>query len=159
MNKVALLLYIEMINTWLAMPLKIAKKRNVIVCPISEVNQHIIDMYSVPSANGRWVSVDCINCEPKFEENLFYRMRPTIMKDKGLVHSLILALTVSNFVLDLEQFRVMLEIRTSLKKLTDLAKIIGAVSTKDDKKVIMLKVPMPPPKSLVKKGKKSAKSK
>lgn len=85
-------------------------------------------------------------------------MRPNIMKDKGLVHSLILALTVSNFVLDLEQFRVTLEIRTSLKKLADLGKIIGAVATKDDKKVIMLKVPMPPPMSLVKKGKKSAKS-
>lgn len=79
------------------------------------------------------------------------------MKDKGLVHSLILALTISNFTLDLELFRVMLEIRTSLKKLMDLAKIIGAVSTKEDKKVIMLKVPLPPPLSLVKRGKKSAK--
>lgn len=80
------------------------------------------------------------------------------MKDKGLVHSLILALTISNFILDLELFRVMLETRTSLKKLMDLAKIIGAVSTKEDKKVIALKVPLPPPVSLVKKGKKSRNS-
>ncbi|XP_012539577.1 uncharacterized protein LOC105838510 [Monomorium pharaonis] len=139
-NKVALLLYIDMINTWFAMPLKFAKKRDVVVCSVSdEVNQHIIDMYSVSSANGR--------------------MRPNAMKDKGLMHSLILALTILNFTLDLESFRVMLETRTSLKKLMDLAKIIGAVSTKEDKKVIMLKVPLPPPVSLIKKGrKKSAKS-
>lgn len=53
-NKVALLLYIEMINTWFAMPMRLAKKRDVVVCSVSEeVNQHIIDMYSVSSANGR----------------------------------------------------------------------------------------------------------
>jgi len=53
-SKVALLLYIEMINAWFAMPLKVAKKRDVVVCPVSEeVNQHIIDTYSVASANGR----------------------------------------------------------------------------------------------------------
>lgn len=78
------------------------------------------------------------------------------MKDKGLVHSLILALTISNFMLDLELFRITLETRTSLKKMMDLAKIIGAVSTKEDKKVIMLKVPLPPPMSLIKKGKKKS---
>jgi len=77
------------------------------------------------------------------------------MKDKGLVHSLILALTVSNFMLDLDLFRGTIEMRTSLKKLMDLAKIIGAVTTKEDKKVIVLKIPLPPPVSLVKKGKKS----
>ncbi|XP_011708126.1 PREDICTED: uncharacterized protein LOC105462910 [Wasmannia auropunctata] len=138
-NKVALLLYIEMINAWFAMPLRNAKKRDVVVCPISEeVNQHIIDTYSVPSSNGR--------------------MRPNTMKDKGLVHCIILALTILNFTLDLELFRIMLETRTSLKKLTDLAKIIGAVSTKEDKKVIMLKVPLPPPVSLVKRGKRSVKT-
>ncbi|KAL6264944.1 hypothetical protein P5V15_005040 [Pogonomyrmex californicus] len=137
-NKVALLLYIEMVNVWFSMPLKNAKKRDVIICSVSEeVNQHIIDTYSIPSANGR--------------------LRPNSMKDKGLVHCLILALTISNFVLDLESFRVMLELRTSLKKLTDLAKIIGATASKDDKKVIILKVPLPPPVSLVKKGKKKLK--
>lgn len=53
-NKVALLLYIELINAWFAMPLKEAKKRDVVICPVSdEVNRHIIDMYSVSSANGR----------------------------------------------------------------------------------------------------------
>ncbi|KAL0116750.1 hypothetical protein PUN28_009990 [Cardiocondyla obscurior] len=133
-NKIALLLYIEMINTWFAMPMKNAKRRDVVICSVSEeVNQYIIDTYSVSSPNGR--------------------TRPNTMKDKGLVHSLILALTISNFVLDLEQFRVMLETRTSLKKLMDLAKIIGAISTKEDKKVITLKVPLPPPMSLIKKTK------
>ncbi|XP_012231582.2 uncharacterized protein Polr1E [Linepithema humile] len=139
MNKIALLLYIEMINAWFTMPLKEAKKRDVVVCSVSEeVNQHIIDTYSVSSANGR--------------------MRPNTMKDKGLIHCLILALTVSNFILDLELFRVMLETRISLKKLTDLAKIIGAVPNKDDKKIITLKVPLPAPVSFIKKGKKPGKS-
>lgn len=80
------------------------------------------------------------------------------MKDKGLIHCLILALTVSNFMLDLELFRIMLETRTSLKKLTDLAKIIGAVPNKNDKKIVALKVPLPAPVSLIKKGKKTGKS-
>ncbi|CAL1684730.1 unnamed protein product [Lasius platythorax] len=138
-NKAALLLYIEMINTWCDMSLKDAKKRDIVVCPISEeVNQHIIDTYSVSSANGR--------------------MRPNIMKDKGLIHCLILALTVSNFELDLESFRVILKRKTGLKKLMNFVKIIGAVSSKKDKNIIMLKVPLPSPVSLVKKGKKSGRS-
>lgn len=53
-NKIALLLYIETINTWFAMPIKEAKKRDVVVCRASEeVNVHIINTYSVSSANGR----------------------------------------------------------------------------------------------------------
>lgn len=138
-NKVALLIYIEMVNTWCDMLLKDMKKRDVVVCPVSEeVNQHIIDTYSVPSANGL--------------------MRPNIMKDKGLVHCLILALIISNFELDLEQFRVILKRKTGLKKLMNFVKIIGAVSSKKDKNIIMLKVPLPSPVSLVQRGKKSRKS-
>ncbi|KAG5322518.1 RPA49 polymerase, partial [Pseudoatta argentina] len=136
-NKIALLLYIEMINEWFAM--RITRKRDIVICSISEeVNQHIIDMYSVSGPNGR--------------------MRPNFMTDKGLVHSLILALTISNFTLDLEMFRFMFKKRTSLKKLMGLTKLIGAVPSKNDKKIIVLKVPMPPPVSPVKKTKKSAKS-
>ncbi|EZA53906.1 hypothetical protein DMN91_009942 [Ooceraea biroi] len=138
-NKIALLLYIEMINAWFVMPLRDAKKRDVVVCQVSEeVNQYIIDTYSVASANGR--------------------SRPNTMKDKGLIHCMILALTVSNFMLDLDSFREMLGIRTSLKKLTDLAKIIGATASKEDKKVMVLKVPLPKPVSLVRKGKRKGKS-
>lgn len=80
------------------------------------------------------------------------------MKDKGLIHCLILALTVSNFELDLESFRVILKRKTGLKKLMNFVKIIGAVSSKKDKNIIMLKVPLPSPVSLVKKGKKSGRS-
>lgn len=54
MNKIALLLYIEMVNAWFVMPLKDAKKRDVVVCEVSEeVNQHIINTYSMSSGNGR----------------------------------------------------------------------------------------------------------
>lgn len=121
-NKVALLLYIEMINQWFAT--KMMRKRDIVVCSISgEVNQHIIDMYSVSGPNGR--------------------TRPNFMTDKGLVHSLILALTISNFTLDLEMFRLMFKKRTSLKKLMGLTRLIGAVSSKENKKIILLKVPMP----------------
>lgn len=76
------------------------------------------------------------------------------MKDKAIIHSLILALTISNYTLDLESFRLMMGTRTSLKKLLDLAKIIGAVPNKDDKKIITLKVPLPAPVPAVKKGRK-----
>lgn len=80
------------------------------------------------------------------------------MKDKGLVHCLILALTISNFELDLEQFRGISKRKTGLKKLMSFVKIIGAVSSKKDKNIIMLKVPLPSPVSLIKRGKKSRKS-
>jgi len=78
------------------------------------------------------------------------------MKDKGLIHSLILALTISNFSLDLEQFRIMLGIRTSLKRLMELAKIIGATHSKENKKIVILKIPLSTPVSLIQKGKKRA---
>lgn len=136
-NKISLLLYIEFINAWFAIPLAKVKKRSIVVCPISEeVNEYIVNTYSVPSANGR--------------------SRPNAMKDKALIHILIIALTISNFALDLELFRVMLTTRTGLKKLTDLAKIIGAVPDKTDKKIITLKLPLPAPTSLVKSKRKSS---
>ncbi|XP_014479544.1 PREDICTED: uncharacterized protein LOC106746914 [Dinoponera quadriceps] len=135
-NKIALLLYIEAVNLWFATPLKDAKKRDVVVCQASEeVNAHVLNTYSVLSANGR--------------------SRPNTMKDKAAIHCLILALTISNYTLDLELFRIMLGTRTSLKKLIDLAKIIGAVPNKDDKKMITLKVPLPAPVPVVKKGRKN----
>ncbi|KAH0945216.1 hypothetical protein HN011_011714 [Eciton burchellii] len=134
-NKIAILFYIEMINTWFSMSLKDAKKRNAVVCHVSEdVNQHIINTYSISSVNGR--------------------SRPNAMKDKGLIHSLILALTISNFTLNLQQFRIMLGIRTSLKRLTELAKIIGTTHSKENKKIITLKIPLPIPVFLTKRARK-----
>jgi len=76
------------------------------------------------------------------------------MKDKGLIHSLILALTISNFSLNLQQFRIMLGIRTSLKRLTELAKIIGTTHSKENKKIITLKIPLPIPVFLTKRARK-----
>ncbi|EFN84477.1 uncharacterized protein LOC105183234 [Harpegnathos saltator] len=135
-NKVAMLLYIEATSIWFAMPMKDAKKRDVVVCQASkEVNTHIIDTYSVLSASGR--------------------LRPNTIKDKAIIHSLILALTILNYTLDLESFRLMLETRISLKKLLDLSKIIGAVPNKDDKKIITLKIPLPAPVPVVKKKRNS----
>lgn len=40
-----------------------------------------------------------------------------------------------------------------LKKLTDLARIIGALPNKEDKKIVTLKIPLPAPMSIIKKGK------
>lgn len=134
-KKAALLLYIQAVATWLNMPMKDAKKRGIEVCKISqEVNSHIIDMYSVQSATGR--------------------LRPASIKDKGVIHCMILALTICNFILDIELFATIFSHRMGLKKITDLARIIGALPTKEDKKIITLKVPLPPPAPVIKKGKK-----
>jgi len=78
------------------------------------------------------------------------------MKDKGLIHSLILALTILNFSLDLEQFRIMLGMRISLKRLMELAKLVGATHSKENKNIIMLKVPLSAPVSLIKTARKRA---
>ncbi|XP_076247779.1 DNA-directed RNA polymerase I subunit RPA49 [Calliopsis andreniformis] len=134
-KKTALLLYIEGVVTWLNMPMKDAKKRGIEVCSISqEVNSHIINTYSVQSTHGR--------------------LRPNSTKDKGVIHCMILALIICNFTLDLELFATIFNHRMSLKKLTNLARIIGALPNKEDKKVITLKVPLPAPLSVIKKGKK-----
>ncbi|XP_017762089.1 PREDICTED: DNA-directed RNA polymerase I subunit RPA49-like [Eufriesea mexicana] len=134
-KKTALLLYIQAVATWLNMPIRDAKKRGVEVCSVShDINLHVIDTYSVQSNHGR--------------------MRPTSIKDKGVLHCMILALIICNFSLDLELFSTIFSHRIGLKKLTDLARIIGALPNKEDKKIVTLKVPLPAPVSVVKKGKK-----
>lgn len=80
-------------------------------------------------------------------------MRPTSVKDKGVIHCMILALIICNFTLDLELFATIFSHRMGLKKLTDLARIIGALPNKEDKKIVTLKIPLPAPVSIIKKGK------
>lgn len=136
-KKVAILLYIEGVCSWLNMPIKNAKKRGIEVCSESaEVNSHIIETYSVTSPHGR--------------------LRPNTMRDKGVIHCMILALTIYNFELDLELFATILQNRAmGLKKLIALARVIGALPNKNDKNIISLKVPLPPQISAVRKGRKT----
>ncbi|XP_003698360.1 uncharacterized protein LOC100870363 isoform X1 [Apis florea] len=134
LQKTTLLIYIQAIATWLNMPIKDAKKRGIKVCLVSEeINSYIIDTYSVQSNHGR--------------------LRPTSVKDKGVIHCMILALIICNFTLDLELFATIFSHRMGLKKLTDLARIIGALPNKEDKKIVTLKIPLPAPVSIIKKGK------
>lgn len=63
------------------------------------------------------------------------------MKDKGVIHCMILALIINNYALDIELFVTIFSHRTGLKKLTGLARIIGALPNKEDKKIVTLKVP------------------
>lgn len=67
------------------------------------------------------------------------------MRDKGLIHCLILGLTMWKFKLDLEVFSSMFLFRLGLKKLLDLSKYLYAVPARDDKKTVILKVPLPAP--------------
>ncbi|XP_003399797.1 uncharacterized protein LOC100645462 [Bombus terrestris] len=133
LKKAALLIYVQSVAAWLNMPIKDAKKRGIEVCSASqEINSHIIDTYSVQSKHGR--------------------MRPTSVKDKGVIHCMILALIINNFTLDLELFATIFSHRMGLKKMTDLARIVGALPSKENKKLITLKVPLPATASVVKKG-------
>ncbi|XP_011501167.1 PREDICTED: uncharacterized protein LOC105364835 [Ceratosolen solmsi marchali] len=122
--KMALLLYIEGVILWLNNPIKFGKKSDIVVCPYSpEVNNYIIDTYSIASNNGR--------------------QRPGRMKDKGIIHCIILGLIIWNFKLDLELFSSMFKIRIGIKKLFELAKWTHAVQHKDDKKCVIYKLPLP----------------
>ncbi|XP_046820794.1 uncharacterized protein LOC124425058 [Vespa crabro] len=134
-KKVALLLYIETVSKWLNIPIKDAKKRGINICPYSEeVNSHIIETYSIQSYSGR--------------------LRPASMKDKAIIHCIILGLIISDFIIDLELLATMLNSRIGIRKLIDLAKIIAAVPNKNDKKTFTLKLPLPEQVTMVKKGKK-----
>ncbi|XP_046435020.1 uncharacterized protein LOC124186923 [Neodiprion fabricii] len=133
--KIALLLYLEAVAAWLNMPIKDAKKRGIIICSeSSDVNDYVIQTYSMRSAQGR--------------------QRPNSMRDKGIMHCLILGLTISNFTLDLNLFTTIIKNGAGIKKLGELARFVGAVPTKDNKNVVVLKLPLPPQLALAKKGKK-----
>lgn len=128
-EKKAALLYIEAVLSWLKLPIKGAKKYGTEVCPFStQVNEYVIEKYSVNNVNGR--------------------LRPNSMKDRGIVHCMILALAICNYSLDLEIFASEIGGRISLKKLSEFARTIGAVPSKDNKKIVVLKLPLPPPSSL-----------
>ncbi|XP_015122477.1 uncharacterized protein LOC107044916 [Diachasma alloeum] len=134
-KKIAILEFIYSVATWLNMPMKDAKKKSKDICPVSpEVSQYILETYSVNSTSGR--------------------LRPVTVRDKALIHCLILTLMISNFKLDLEMFATLLTGRLGLKKLLELARLIGAVSVKTDKKIVFLKVPLPAAPTLVHRGKK-----
>lgn len=134
-KKTALLLYIQAVMTWLNLPLKDTKKRGIVVCPSSsDINTHILDTYSIKSNNGR--------------------QRPNSVKDKAVIHCMILALIICNFVLDIELYATIFTHRIGLKKLMHLARIIGALPNKEDKKLVTLKIPLPAPISTVNKKKK-----
>lgn len=134
-KKVAILLYIEAVAKWLNTPIREIKKRSLDVCPHSaEINSYITEMYSLPSSSGR--------------------LRPTTMKDKALIHCIILGLIVSDFILDLELFATVLSNRVGLKKLLDISRIVLAVPRKDNRKTVTLQLPLPNPIALIKKGRK-----
>ncbi|XP_066581173.1 uncharacterized protein Polr1E [Prorops nasuta] len=134
-RKTAMLLYIDYTVNWLNVLIKDAKKRYVEVCPEStEINTHIIDSYSIMSISGR--------------------TRPNSMKDKGIIHCMVLALIICKFSLNLESFASTLGGRISMKKLTELARVILAMPNKDDKKIVSLKLPLPQPLSMARRGKK-----
>ena len=80
------------------------------------------------------------------------------MRDKGLIHCIILGLIIWNYKLDLEKFSTLFELKVlGIKKLLDLSKYIYAVPSKEDKKTIILKLPLPQdvPKFVGKKKKNS----
>jgi hypothetical protein len=79
------------------------------------------------------------------------------MKDKGIIHCIILSLMIWNFKLDLELFSSMFKIRIGIKKLLELAKWTYAVQHKDDKKSVIFKLPLPSqPIKVTKKNKRNA---
>ncbi|XP_043463694.1 uncharacterized protein LOC122499416 [Leptopilina heterotoma] len=125
-KKLAVLLYIDAVTTWLKLPIKDAKKRGTEICSFSrKVNDFVMEKYSVNSVNGR--------------------LRPNSIKDKGIIHCMILALLINDYSLDLELFATEIGGRISLKKMTDFARLICAVPLKDNKKIVVLKLPLPTP--------------
>ncbi|XP_043276113.1 DNA-directed RNA polymerase I subunit RPA49-like [Venturia canescens] len=133
-KKIAMLEYIQTVETWFEVPFRDVKKRGLQIYPHSEqLNNYIIETYSMVGANGR--------------------QRPTTMKDKGIIHCMIMALMLWNFTLDIELFITLFSnSRVGLKKFTDLARIIGAMPSKENKKLFCLKIPLPAPLSTVRKG-------
>lgn len=65
------------------------------------------------------------------------------MKDKGIIHCIVIALMIWNFVFNLEQFSTMFKFRISIKKLQELSRMLGAVQMKDNKGCYALKLPLP----------------
>lgn len=124
-KRLAVLLYINTVMTWFQIPIKGAKRRGIEVCPFSrKVNDYVMEKYSINSISGR--------------------LRPNSIKDKGVIHCMILALAINDYSLDLELFATEIGGRISLKKMTDFARLICAVPL-SDKKTVVLKLPLPSP--------------
>lgn len=71
------------------------------------------------------------------------------MRDKGIIHCLVLSLILWDFTLDLEKFSTMLKFKISIKKLIELARYVYAVPSKENNKCVVLKLPLPAPASKV----------
>lgn len=59
-----------------------------------------------------------------------------------------MALAINDYSLDLELFATEIGVRISLKKMTEFARLICALPLKENKKIVVLKLPLPPPLSL-----------
>ncbi|XP_074099984.1 uncharacterized protein LOC141528046 [Cotesia typhae] len=133
-TKLAILEFINALSKWISINVREAKKRSSEISAIPEISDYVINTYSMLSANGR--------------------ARPVSIRDKAVIHSIILALMVNDFKLDLKSFNEVFTCRLGLRKLTELARIVGTVPSKDNKDVLVLKIPLPSAIDITKKSRK-----
>lgn len=81
---------------------------------------------------------------------LQYRLRPVSVKDKAVMHCLILALMIRGYRLNLQEFSEQINANCGINKLKSLARLLGAVVDKSEKDTIIMKCPLPPPPQIVK---------
>lgn len=128
-EKVALLLYMEAISKWLSIPIKsyhsqYTKEK---ICPLSkEVGNYVVENFSVAS-----------------KSRLNERLRPNNIRDKAIIHCMIIGFLIGNYKINIEQFTTMFKIRLGIKKFLDLARYTYAVTNKGDKNTVVLKLPLP----------------
>ncbi|XP_067012286.2 DNA-directed RNA polymerase I subunit RPA49 isoform X1 [Anabrus simplex] len=119
-----MLLYAECLLKLYSMLYAELRRRNLCVCPFSEiVNLKIVNNFTIFSNRSR--------------------SRPQSMEDKILCHVIILGILGNNFTLDLEPLMELKKVKGI--RVQELCQILGLVpASKTNKSVVVLKLPLPP---------------
>ncbi|RZB66621.1 DNA-directed RNA polymerase I subunit RPA49-like, partial [Asbolus verrucosus] len=121
-EKCELLLYLHYLITFVNKPAKNITKRFIICESSQDVNNHILDNFSVTSNTGR--------------------TRPLSMKDKAICHILVLSMIGFDYQLDIETLAKSMKL--GIKKLQEMGRILAFSPHGKDKSRMVLKIPLPP---------------
>ncbi|KAJ8977976.1 hypothetical protein NQ317_008169 [Molorchus minor] len=123
LKKIKIFLYIHFLIKFINTPVRSITKK-FIACDIStEVNNNILDNYSIITGN--------------------VRTRPLIIKDKALCSILVMSAIALDYEVDVEPLTK--DMKIGIKKVLEISRVLAFTTSTKNKTVIVLKLPLPAP--------------